>query len=84
MRALDHAVGKQPPFGGSIILLMNLEGLYRPRAPQPLKTLGYATIADLFRYLPLSKANPQDVAIRQRLQVASWTSMWPIQFEKPT
>ena len=47
-----------------------------------MKVLGYSAIADLFKYLPKSKANPQDVAVRQKLQVASWKSLWPIKMEK--
>ncbi|KAI0689967.1 alcohol dehydrogenase IV [Cytidiella melzeri] len=66
IRALDHAV----------------EGLYRPMVPPPLKYLFYAAIADLFKCLPQSKANPEDVSVRQRLQLASWMSLWPIKFEK--
>ncbi|KAI0344579.1 alcohol dehydrogenase IV [Trametopsis cervina] len=66
IRALDHAV----------------EGLYRPLVPPPLKHLFYGAIADLFKYLPQSKANPQDIAIRQKLQLASWMSMWPVKFDR--
>ena len=50
--------------------------------PIPIKYLCYAAIAELFTYLPKSKANPQDVGVRQRLQVASWMSLWPIKNEK--
>ncbi|RDB25420.1 Alcohol dehydrogenase 2 [Hypsizygus marmoreus] len=66
IRALDHAV----------------ETLYRPLVPIPVKVLSYAALADLFTYLPQSKANPQDVDIRQKLQVASWMSLWPLKLEK--
>jgi len=66
MRAMDHAV----------------ESLYRPGVPLPLKNLCYAAIADLFRYLPLSKATPHDLQARQKLQVAAWMSLWPLQPEK--
>ena len=38
----------------------------------------YAALADLFKYLPQSKANPHDVASRQRLQLAAWMSLWPL------
>ncbi|KAH8119644.1 alcohol dehydrogenase IV [Phellopilus nigrolimitatus] len=65
LRALDHAV----------------ESLYRPGVPHPVKVLCYAAIAELFTYLPLSKAHPTDVAVRQRLQVAAWMSLWPLKFE---
>ncbi|THV02331.1 alcohol dehydrogenase IV [Dendrothele bispora CBS 962.96] len=61
IRSLDHAV----------------ENLYRPLIPPPLKIMCYAAIADLFKYLPESKANPQSVEVRQRLQLASWMSIWP-------
>ncbi|OSD01319.1 iron-containing alcohol dehydrogenase [Trametes coccinea BRFM310] len=66
MRAVDHAV----------------ENLYRPLVAPPIKHLCYAALADLFKYLPASKANPQDVAIRQKLQIASWMSLWPLKMEK--
>ncbi|TFK54276.1 Dehydroquinate synthase-like protein [Heliocybe sulcata] len=65
IRALDHAV----------------EGLYRPGQIPPLKTLFYQAIADLFEYLPKSKADPEDLSIRQKLQLASWMSLWPIRME---
>lgn len=66
IRALDHAV----------------EILYRPFVAEPQKRLCYAALADLFKYLPLTKANPQDVAIRQKLQLAAWMSLWPAKQEK--
>ncbi|PIL35439.1 hypothetical protein GSI_02166 [Ganoderma sinense ZZ0214-1] len=66
LRALDHAV----------------ENLYRRPVPIPIKYLCYAAMADLFAYLPKSKANPQDVEVRQRLQIASWMSLWPMKNEK--
>ncbi|KAK0226014.1 alcohol dehydrogenase IV [Armillaria fumosa] len=66
IRALDHAV----------------ENLYRNGTPHPIKVLCYAAIADLFTYLPASKANPQDVTVRQRLQIASWMSLWPLKLER--
>jgi len=65
IRALDHAV----------------ENLYRPLVPEPLKRMCYAALADLFKYLPISKANPKDVTIRQKLQVAVWMSLWPAKQE---
>ncbi|KAG1867345.1 alcohol dehydrogenase IV [Suillus subluteus] len=61
MRALDHAV----------------ENLYRPGVPLPMKKLCHAAIADLFRFLVLSKKDSKDLVARQRLQVASWMSLWP-------
>ncbi|EPS94150.1 hypothetical protein FOMPIDRAFT_1063307 [Fomitopsis schrenkii] len=66
LRAVDHAV----------------ENLYRPLIPPPVKYLCYAALVDLFKYLPASKANPQAVDIRQKLQLASWMSLWPIKLEK--
>ena len=50
--------------------------------PPPIKHLAYAALADLFVNLPLSKANPEDVNVRQKLQIASWMSLWPQRFEK--
>jgi hypothetical protein len=50
--------------------------------PAPLKPLCYAAIADLFKYLPACKANPESVEIRQKLQLASWMSLWPMKLEK--
>ena len=44
--------------------------------------LCYAALADLFKYLPESKAHPEDVVVRQKLQIASWMSLWPIKTEK--
>ena len=58
------------------------ETLYRPLVPPPVKVLGYAAIADLFKYLPLSKANPQAVDVRQKLQLASWMSLWPLKLPR--
>lgn len=42
----------------------------------------YAAIVDLFKYLPISKADPQDVVARQKLQIASWMSLWPMRLER--
>jgi hypothetical protein len=42
----------------------------------PVKILGYAAIADLFKHLPLSKANPQAADVPQKLQLASWMSLF--------
>ncbi|PPQ63487.1 hypothetical protein CVT24_005144 [Panaeolus cyanescens] len=66
IRALDHTV----------------ENLYRPYVSYPVKILCYAAMADLFEYLPKSKVDPQNVEIRQKLQVASWMSLWPMKLEK--
>ncbi|TFK44778.1 alcohol dehydrogenase IV [Crucibulum laeve] len=66
IRSLDHAI----------------ENLYRPMVIPPVKILCYAAITDLFKYLPLSKANPKDIVARQKLQLASWMSLWPMKLEK--
>lgn len=47
-----------------------------------MKVLCYAALADLFKYLPESKANPQAVDVRQKLLVAAWMSLWPLKLEK--
>jgi alcohol dehydrogenase class IV len=59
-----------------------IENLYRPLVSQPVKFLCYGAIKDLFKYLPESKANPTDVGVRQKLQLASWMSLWPMKQEK--
>ncbi|KAF5393497.1 hypothetical protein D9757_000653 [Collybiopsis confluens] len=66
IRAVDHCV----------------ENLYRPLIPPPIKVLCLSALADFFKYLPASKADPQSVEIRQKLQIASWMSLWPIKLEK--
>jgi len=66
IRALDHAV----------------ENLYRPLVPTPIKVLCYAALADLFKYLPMCKSNPGALDVRQKLQLASWMSLWPLRLEK--
>ncbi|KDR75815.1 hypothetical protein GALMADRAFT_68153 [Galerina marginata CBS 339.88] len=66
IRALDHCV----------------ENLYRPGVSHPAKVLAYAALADLFKYLPESKADSASVEARQRLQIASWMSLWPMKLEK--
>lgn len=66
MRAMDHAI----------------ETLYRPGISHPVKVLCCAAVADLFGLLPLSKADPSNLDYRQRLQIASWMSLWPIKLEK--
>jgi alcohol dehydrogenase class IV len=58
IRALDHAV----------------ENLYQPYMIPPPKHLCYGAIVDLFKYLPQSRADPNDIHARQKLQVASWMS----------
>ncbi|KAL4074110.1 hypothetical protein V8B97DRAFT_1864588 [Scleroderma yunnanense] len=66
IRALDHAV----------------ESLYRHGVAPPLKMLCYAAIADLFKYLPMSKKQPNDLDARQKLLIAAWMSLWPMKVEK--
>ncbi|KAK7005866.1 alcohol dehydrogenase IV [Favolaschia claudopus] len=66
IRALDHSV----------------ESLYRPSVSHPVKILCYAAMADLFKYLPISKADPDNVEARQRLLMAAWMSLWPMKWEK--
>ncbi|KAJ3909162.1 alcohol dehydrogenase IV [Lentinula edodes] len=44
--------------------------------------MGLSALADLFKYLPKSKADPTSVEIRQKLQIASWMSLWPLKLEK--
>ncbi|KAJ3508811.1 hypothetical protein NMY22_g16495 [Coprinellus aureogranulatus] len=66
IRSLDHAV----------------ENLYRPGVSYPVKQLMYAALKDLFHYLPLSKKEPANVEYRQRLQIASWMSLWPMKLAK--
>ncbi|KAI0318236.1 alcohol dehydrogenase IV [Amylostereum chailletii] len=61
LRALDHAV----------------ENLYHPLIIPPLKPTYYQAISDLFTYLPRSKADPNDIEARQKLQLAAWMSLWP-------
>ncbi|KAF9792661.1 alcohol dehydrogenase IV [Thelephora terrestris] len=67
IRALDHAV----------------ESLYRPLVAYPMKVINYEAISLLFKYLPISKDNPGNIAVRQKLQVAAWMSLWPATLSKP-
>lgn len=66
MRAVDHAV----------------ENLIRPQMPPTLKPLYYQALFDLFTYLPKSKADPNNLEYRMKLQLASWMSLWPFMTEK--
>jgi hypothetical protein len=61
---------------------LSLENLYRPGVSFPVKQLMYAALKDLFHYLPASKKDPTNVEYRQRLQIASWMSLWPMKLEK--
>jgi 3-oxoacid CoA-transferase len=55
-----------------------VELLYHPLACEvPTKRLALEAIRDLFTYLPLSKQNPDDVDIRQRLLLAAYSSLFP-------
>jgi 3-oxoacid CoA-transferase len=62
IRALDHAV----------------ELLYHPLASEiPTKRLALEAIRDLFTYLPLSKSDPSDADVRQKLFLAAYASLFP-------
>lgn len=61
IRALDHAV----------------ETLYSPGFPRPVQdVLALEAIKALFKYLPLSKDDPNNIEVRQQLLVAAWLSMF--------
>ena len=65
MRALDHAI----------------EMLYNPGASEtPHKLLSLATAHELFTLLPKSKADPQNIDLRQRLQIVAFGSLFSISF----
>ncbi|KAF7428599.1 hypothetical protein PC9H_007826 [Pleurotus ostreatus] len=53
-----------------------------PLIPHPVKVLCYSAMADLFKYLPLSRDHPENVEYRQWLQIASWMSLWPTRLQK--
>ncbi|KAL5506894.1 hypothetical protein ACEPAH_6353 [Sanghuangporus vaninii] len=55
----------------------------RSRRTRPAhdKGLAYDALASLFTYLSLCKSSPSDLAIRQKLQVASWMSIWPLKMD---
>ncbi|KUJ09448.1 alcohol dehydrogenase IV [Mollisia scopiformis] len=62
IRSLDHAV----------------ELLYHPLASEiPTKRLALEAIRDLFTYLPLSKSDPKDGTVRQKLFLACYASLFP-------
>jgi len=48
-----------------------------------MKVISYEAISLLFKYLRVSKENPEDIAVRQKLQVAAWMSLWPATLSKP-
>lgn len=58
------------------------ENLYRPGVSFPVKHFMYVALRDLFHYLPASKKDPANVEYRQRLQLASWMSLWPMKLQK--
>ena len=58
VRALDHAV----------------ETLYSPGDHPVNDVLALQAIRDLFEFLPCSKAEPEDLAVRQQCQLAAWMS----------
>ena len=66
----------------TVLTIPCLENLYRPGVSFPVKQLMYAALKDLFHYLPLSKKDPTNVEYRQRLQLASWMSLWPMKLAK--
>lgn len=84
IRALDHAVGGWVLCEGKMSAheAVKLESLYRPLVPYPTKAISYEAISLLFKYLPISKQNPGDIAVRQKLQVAAWMSLWPATLPK--
>lgn len=66
IRSLDHAV----------------ELLYHPKAAEtPAKSLVLTAIEGLFTYLPRSKAEPKNEDYITRLQLASFSSLYPIGLE---
>lgn len=65
LRAMDHAI----------------EALYRPYCPPLIHALAFSAIADLYKYLPISKRDPKDVQAREKLQVAAWHSLFPYRQE---
>lgn len=63
MRAVDHAI----------------EMLYHPMAPEtPNKLLALSVVGELFNLLPLSKKEPDNVEVRQRLQIVAFGSLFSI------
>ncbi|KAF7313382.1 ATP-dependent DNA helicase PIF1 [Mycena chlorophos] len=66
IRAVDHCV----------------ENLYREGVSPPAKILCYAGLADFFKYLPISQADPTNLEARHKLQLASWMSLWPAKRDK--
>jgi alcohol dehydrogenase class IV len=61
MRAVDHSI----------------ELLYRPDVSPLLRGTWLMAMRELFTLLPLSKAQPDNVDVRQRLQLAAIASLWP-------
>jgi alcohol dehydrogenase class IV len=61
MRALDHSI----------------ELLYRPDPSPLLRSSHVGSMRELFHLLPATKKYPDDLGIRQRLQVVVLASLWP-------
>jgi len=61
MRAVDHAI----------------ELLYRPDPSPLLRSSELGSMRELFHLLPASKKYPDDLGIRQRLQLIVLASLWP-------
>ncbi len=61
IRALDHAI----------------EYVYRPDYHPLLRSSVQGAIRDLFTYLPLSKKDPSNIEVRQKLQLACFNALWP-------
>jgi 3-oxoacid CoA-transferase len=65
MRAVDHAI----------------ETIYSHTASEtPHRLLCLATTHELFKLLPQSKADPENVDIRQRLQITAFGSLFSVTF----
>jgi alcohol dehydrogenase class IV len=61
MRAVDHAI----------------EMLYRPDPSPILRPAELGSLRELFHLLPATNKNPDDLNIRQTLQVIALASLWP-------
>ncbi|UZJ57386.1 hypothetical protein CBS101457_006706 [Exobasidium rhododendri] len=61
MRALDHSI----------------ELLYRPDPSPILRSSWLGSMRELFQLLPASKKYPDDLGIRQRLQLVCFSALWP-------
>jgi alcohol dehydrogenase class IV len=61
MRAVDHAI----------------EMLYRPDPSPLLRPAEIGSLRELFFLLPATNKHPEDLGIRQRLQIIALASLWP-------